>query len=435
MPHALSRCPALVAGLFVLPVGVLPVVLVPAAAGAAPVVVAAEEQRRIPEGEACPTQPLDAGEPAGHVDDRGPLPELLDLDRAHELATGKGIGVAVVDVGVWNGTASGNLDVRSGAAAGGVTPGLQDTHGTMVAGLIAGRNQDGKRLGVAPGAHIVPIKVADGRADIVEQDDKLVGVNGSRLAEGIDRAIDLAGSERIKVINVSLNLDAEDPDVTRAIRRAAASGILVVASVGNRSVDDEGNVKPAWKQGEEAVRFPATVDGVLGVTALGPDDTLRSELVWTGKQVDVSAPSFAAVTVAPGGVTCRIDVPGSSWAAAEVSGLAALLFERFEGQRITPQQAATRIMATAQGAVDSSALDGHGMIQPLDALTAQLDISPKGRLTRAEGYTAPQEQVAAPPLPTDENAPARRVLLWWSLGAGGLLIGALLLRPLARRRG
>lgn len=420
MPQALTVSAALAAGLFVLPAAALPAVALPTA-----------EDPKIPADERCPEEPLDDGEAAPEVDDRGRLPGLLDLAGAHELATGKGVGVAVLDVGV--AASPPLLDVRASDQVGGVAGDVKDSHGTMVAGLIAGEDADGEALGVAPDAHIVSIKVADARTSVAEASDgELVGVNGDRVAEGIRKAQELADRHRIRVINVSLNLDAPDRDVTREIKRAVDDGILVVASVGNRPLNEQNEPEPAWKPGEDAAQFPATLPKVLGATGLAADDTLAPELVWTGRHVDVSAPSFGAVTLGAGGFSCRIDLPGSSWGAAEVSGLAALLFERFEG--ITPEQVATRIMATAQGSLDAAALDGHGMIQPLEALTAQLDISRDGKLKRAGGYTAPVEKVAPPALPKDENAPARRALLWWGLGAGGLLIAALLLRPLARRR-
>ena len=159
-----------------------------------------------------------------------------------------------------------------------------------------------------------------------------------------------------------------------AIAAAQKAGILVVSAVGNRPPDETGT-GPAdpYKVGEKQVRFPATEKGVLGVTALDAGGDLDPTFVWTGPGTDVSAPAVKALSVTVGGAACGIVDVASSWATAQVSGLAALLFA--EDATLTPAQVSTRIVATARGAVNDSALDGHGMIQPLEALTADLEIA------------------------------------------------------------
>jgi membrane-anchored mycosin MYCP len=182
------------------------------------------------------------------------------------------------------------------------------------------------------------------------------------------------------------------------------------------------------------VRFPASHRGVLGVTALDADGDLDPTFVWTGPGTDVSAPAVRALSVTVGGAACGIVDTASSWATAEVSGLAALLLAA--DPSLTPAQVTTRIIATARGAINDSALDGHGMIQPLEALTADLDIARNGRLRRAPAYTEPRTEVTAPEPPRDITDESRRTMLWWALGAGGAILLGLLLRPLtARRRG
>jgi membrane-anchored mycosin MYCP len=95
---------------------------------------------------------------------------------------------------------------------------------------------------------------------------------------------------------------------------------------------------------------------------------------------------------------------------------------------------ATRIEATARGAYADDALDGHGMIQPLEALTAQLRIAPDGTLRRAPAYVAPRGALRQPERPQDVAAESRRTMLWWGIGAGGLVLLGLMLRPLTARR-
>ena len=154
--------------------------------------------------------------------------------------------------------------------------------------------------------------------------------------------------------------------------------------------------------------------------------------MWTGPGTDVSAPAVRALSVTVGGAACGIVDVASSWATAEVSGLAALLFAEYPN--LAPAQVSTRIIATARGAMNDSALDGHGMIQPLEALTADLDIAKDGRLRRAPAYAAPRSEVTAPDPPRDIAEESRDTMVWWALGAGGAILLGLLLRPLTARR-
>ena len=356
---------------------------------------------------------------------RGNLPRKLRLDEAHAIADGSGVGVAVIDTGTHPGGdpgAAGSIPLSPGRQIAGTTR-LYDAHGTFVGGLIAGQAPDGA-LGIAPGARVIPIRVLDAGDDLATSEDGLVrDVTPAAVAAAIRWAVDNPG---IRVINLSLNFPEPHPSVAAEIKRAIDAGIVVVASVGNRPEDD------TYRQGEDTVQFPATVDGVLGVTALDQDDTLNPDQVLTGPDVDVSAPVVGAMTVNVGGTTCVLQQPRTSWAAAEVSGLAALVIDRFPD--LSPAEVITRIEATAQGAYSDSALDGHGVIQPVEALTARLAFTKDGDLKQQPGHSEPQHELELPPPSSDEYAGPRRTLMWWGLGAGGVLLGALLLRPLTARR-
>jgi membrane-anchored mycosin MYCP len=272
---------------------------------------------------------------------------------------------------------------------------------------------------------VIPIRVLDAGDEIATSTDGLVrDVTPAAVAAAIKWVVDQRGG--IRVINLSLNFPEPHPSVAAEIRRALDAGIVVVASVGNRPESS------AYRPGEDSVEFPATVQGVLGVTALDADDTVNPDQVLTGPDVDVSAPVVGAMTVNVGGTTCVLQQPRTSWAAAEVSGLAALVIDRFP--ELTPAQVVTRIEATAQGAYADSALDGHGMIQPVEALTARLAFTRDGDLKQQPAHTQPQRDLDLPAPSEDRYVGPRRELLWWGLGAGGALLGALLVRPLTARR-
>ena len=380
---------------------------------------------------ACVRDVPDAGEPVTYEKPSDRVPTALRLAEAHRISTGRGIGVAVVDSGVDPGT--GMVDVRGGVSVAGSGP-IDDAHGTIVAGLVAGDDRERGVLGVAPGAHVVPVRVTAPRPDTFGSADEPPELTGDALAAGIDKAVALRRSENVRVINLSLELDDVSRPVRAAIDRATRRGILVVAAVGNRTADPDDEDDPdRYRPGEDEVRFPASYDDeVLAVTALDPDLDLDPTWVWTGPATDVSAPAVGAISVTVGGSTCAIGDVASSWATAQVSGLAALLFAQNPNRR--PAQVATRIEATARGAYDDDALDGHGMIQPLEALTAQLQIAPDGTLQRAPAYAETRGELRPPERPQDVAAESRRTMMWWGIGAGGLVLLGLMLRPLTARR-
>lgn len=370
-------------------------------------------------------------------DGRGALPAALRLDEAHDLADGTGVGVALIDSGTYPGTDRlfGTIPVRGGTAIAG-KPRPYDAHGTLVGGLVAGRAPAGA-LGVAPGAHVVPVRVLDASSGVASNEDGMVRLTPDNVAAGIRWAVDNKGPAGIGVINLSLNFDEPHPAIEAQVKRALKAGIVVVAAVGNRPSPPSGEDAETWRgryrPGENTAKFPATIPGVLGVAALDKDGTLNPATSLTGPAVDVAAPVVGAMTVNVGGTTCVLEAPASSYAAAEVSGLAALVIDRFD-HKLTPAQVVTRIEATARGGFDDSALDGHGTIQPLEALTARLSIEPDGTLARPDAYVAPQPEPTLPKPRADEFAEPRRTMLWWGIGAGGALVAALLLRPLTARR-
>src|SRR5262249_36921575 len=101
---------------------------------------------------------------------------------------GSGVGVAIIDSGVsaWHDDLSqggtGQRVVRFVDFTSGVTTPHDDYgHGTHVAGIIAGNGQDsgGARTGIAPGTHLIVLKVLDanGRgyiSDVIEALDYTV---------------------------------------------------------------------------------------------------------------------------------------------------------------------------------------------------------------------------------------------------------------------
>ena len=148
--------------------------------------------------------------------------------------TGRGIGVAVIDSGVAQHSA-----LRGHVVAAFDFTGNPDTardrfgHGTHVAGIIAG-SSDGGYSGVAPGAHIVSLRVlgADGSGDT------------SDVINALDWTVAHKAQFGLRIVNLSLGHPVfesyRDDPLCQAVQRAVDAGLVVVAAAGNLGKTDDG---------------------------------------------------------------------------------------------------------------------------------------------------------------------------------------------------
>jgi|GEM_PF-583038 len=159
---------------------------------------------------------------------------------------GRGVTIALLDTGVdrlheyLRGHVQPGLDVVGGDPEADAAPNPDDRtqlerHGTQLAGIIVGPAAFG---GVAPGATILPIRVAGWQRDtsgafqVYGRTDQLIA--------GLERAVDPNGdgdahdAARIALIGVSAPLAGfSDGPEARAVSGAAALDMLVVAPAGN----------------------------------------------------------------------------------------------------------------------------------------------------------------------------------------------------------
>jgi serine protease AprX len=160
--------------------------------------------------------------------------EQLGLD-------GSGIGVAMIDSGVagWHDDLTGRV-VRFVDFVNHQPLAYDDYgHGTHVAGIIAGSGHDsaGARRGIAPGAHLVALKVLDGSGD---------GYISNVIA-ALDYAVQMRAALNIRVINISVAAgvyESYDSDpLTLAAKRAVEAGIVVVTAAGNLGRNAKGQTQ------------------------------------------------------------------------------------------------------------------------------------------------------------------------------------------------
>lgn len=230
--------------------------------------------------------------------------DTLHLEAAHKMATGRGVRVAVVDTGV--DLTHPELAGRIVAARDFASRRLEkiprgegdlfthDLHGTAVAGVIAAANDGVGTLGVAPEAGIMALKACWARSP----GDRQASCDSYTLS----LALDFALAEGAQVINLSWS-GPPDPILEALVAAALARGAVVVAAVGGPD------------------SFPARMPGVIAVRSL------EGEAGGVAVQADTSfaAPGEEILSTAPGGGYDFFS--GSSLAAAEVSGIAALVLE------------------------------------------------------------------------------------------------------------
>lgn len=241
----------------------------------------------------------------------------MGLDRVPETFTGRGVKIAIVDSGVDTGHPllqhiRLGLDLTNHADPRTWTQDLIG-HGSHCAGIIAARNESGKRMlrGFAPEAEIHVLKV-------------FPGGQFSSLLEALDYCIEL----EIDIVNLSLGNPQWSFTIEQKLEEAALHGVACVVAAGNSG---------------GPVQYPASSPYTLAVGAIGrlneyPDatwdaTTVLPNLVATdgifspsfssfGPEMAVCAPGVAIVSTVPGGFEPQ---SGTSVAAPHVTGLAALL--------------------------------------------------------------------------------------------------------------
>lgn len=242
-----------------------------------------------------------------------PAARQWHLAALHQLATGKGVRVAIVDSGV----ESTHPDLAGQVAFNGnfvddrAPP--PEGHGTAVAGIIAARADNGLGIaGVAPNARLLALRACWQAA----------GPQTLCTSLGLAKALYAAIQQGADIINMSLG-GPDDRLLGVLIDQAQARGATVVAAM----------------PGENGP-FPANHPGVLVVGSAPP---LPAGVV--------IAPGRDVPSTAVGGGWAL--VTGSSFAAAHAAGLLALVRE-LDGTRGTGALK-TALVTAAQGRIDSCA--------------------------------------------------------------------------------
>jgi membrane-anchored mycosin MYCP len=352
------------------------------------------------------------------------------------------VRVAVVDTGVLS-SGDGAIVVPEVKRFASGDDGIEDPGGTEVAGLVAGHQRsDELPVGFAPTAEIVDVQVALVRAGDPDQ----VPPDAARVAQGLDWVASNAEKLNIKVATVAYPVSGSSAlrDAVQAVQRA---GVVVVAATGDQPQDGSSTTDEGEGDGgdasDEPTKPPDAADtvrpaGYAGVVAVSstadgiPGGGSAASYVLANSRTTVAVPTYGAVSYAINGKTCLVAAPSTSAATGEVAGIVALLWQRFPDE--TRAQIVARLVNTASGTTDDpTPYTGAGVVQPLEALTRPLAPAKDGTVEQNRPVPTSTGTVRAPEPTTDLLASARDHAVWWGLIGGGLVVVALILRPVLSR--
>ncbi len=372
---------------------------------------------------------------------------------AQKFATGAGVTVALIDTGV-------QASARVAAEGGGdfVDPagdGMSDcdAHGTLAASIIAGQPAptDGF-VGVAPDARVLSLRQTSDAFQPVAAQPHPDDPNATRAAgsvRSLARAVVHAANLGAGVISVSeaacykIGRPLDEATLGAAINYAVnVKGAVIVVAAGHTGGECAQNAPPdtsaptdprGWNKVQTVVTPAWYAPLVLTVGGIGQSGA-PSHFSMHGPWVGVAAPADNVVALGYHGEPVNalqgkegpVAIAGTSFAAAYVSGLAALLRQKFPD--LSPAQIINRITATARhpgGGVDDAV--GAGVVDAVAALTWDI---PPGPLS------APFSVRAIPP-PVVAPGPDHRPITGVALAVLGLMLafglGTLAARALSRR--
>lgn len=418
-----------------------------------------------PDGPPSPNQPMRQNGPCSFY---GALPgfdpavvppsqNMLNLPEAWKTSRGRGVAVAVIDSGVTPQPRLPNLN-PGGDFIDPPANGLVDCdgHGTVVAGIIGAQPGPDGFSGVAPESAIVSIRQSSAQwspqrpqGDGDPQQIKTAG-DVATLARAVRHAADMPA---VKVINISLTdcipvyKQVDQAALGAALRYATIDkDIVVVAAAGNTGenncdsnplTDPNRPDDPRNWGGATVISTPSYWQPyVLSVASLTPEGQ-PSGFTMAGPWVGIAAPgeqitslgnapNSGLVNGQPSNREPLVPINGTSFAAAYVSGVAALVRSAFP--ELTSRQVVNRLVASAHnGARSPSNVVGAGVIDPVAALTWDI---PEGEEVPANMPVVRVEPPAPPP-------PDNRLPRFIAFGVGIVAIAgaAIAVTMIGMRRG
>ena len=276
--------------------------------------------------------------------------EIIDLKWAHSRQiTGKNIGIAVLDTGIWNHpdfiNGSSRIVAFKDILYDRKTAYDDNGHGTHVCGILGGNGVSsyGKYIGVAPECNIILVKVLDrkGNGNILD------------VIKGLKWVLENKRKYNIRILNISVGTPArkeldEDSQLVQAVNEVWDAGIIVVVAAGNngpipQTIGAPGNSRKVITVGASDDFLLVEMDGnkIKDYSSRGPtrECIIKPDIVAPGSNI-VSCNGMK--TGSNGMYSVK---SGTSMATPAVSGAVALLLSVYP--RMTGRDVKVRLKNSA----------------------------------------------------------------------------------------
>ncbi|MHA2031438.1 MAG: S8 family serine peptidase [Candidatus Kariarchaeaceae archaeon] len=220
-------------------------------------------------------------------------------------------------------------------------------HGTFIAGLIAGDNDNNLFVGVAPNVKIMNLR-------FLRSDLGFLFSDWPNLVAAIDYAVDNGA----KVINLSLQANGIPPNyVHEAIQRAYAAGVIIVSVTGNN---------------EDHVTYPGNYSEVIAVSATNSSREI-AEFSSPGDQNEICAPGKDVYSIS-GYLSYVVTGSGTSYATPLVSGAIALLLSLNSSLNTTEIRDLLHESSIDLGEIGKDPIFGYGLLN-IPALLSRVNVA------------------------------------------------------------
>ncbi|MEJ2359126.1 MAG: S8 family serine peptidase [Deinococcales bacterium] len=294
----------------------------------------------------------------------------INMPAAWDITRGSGdITAAVID----NGFITSHVDLAANMLGGydfgdddsdpsPTASGYCGEHGTHVAGTVAAVADNGLGVtGVAPGVHLLPLKIGQSTTNCPLPDSALLAA--LYYAAGYTMTGAGALPKPVDVVNLSLGGPSYSLLVDEAVTAAVGQGVTVVAATGNEN---------------GAILYPAALTGTIAVGAVDRYN-VKAPYSNYGQEIDVVAPGGDETNHIEDGIlstgptsTSYQYMQGTSMASPHVAGVVALM--RSVNRGLNPDEARyiLRNTATDLGLSGADTYYGYGLVNAAAAVqTAQ----------------------------------------------------------------
>lgn len=208
-------------------------------------------------------------------------------------------------------------------------------HGTHVAGIVAGVDNEIGVVGVAPGVSLYGVKVLNRRGQ-------------GWLSDVID-GLDWCVNNGMDIINMSFGSSSGNQTFQEAIAKVYQAGIVQVAAAGNEY--------------EGPVDYPAAYPETIAVSAIDSSDNF-AEFSSAGPEVDLTAPGVDIFSPYKGDGYKTLS--GTSMAAPHLAGVVALILENQPAY--TPDEVLNVLMETAENLNLPAEEQGAGLVDAEESI-------------------------------------------------------------------